>query len=67
MTKHIPTIIALAMLVGVLSLMSNCQVNTNVPLPYNSPLESKEHLDENGQTMKKRIVYYEFQRKKQDP
>ena len=56
MTKHIPTIIALAMLVGVLSLMSNCQVNTNVPLPYNSPLESKEHLDENGQTMKKRIV-----------
>jgi hypothetical protein len=55
------------MLVGVLSLMSNCQVNTDVPLSYDSPLESKEHLDENGQTMKKRIVYYEFQRKKQDP
>ena len=67
MTKHVPTIIALVMLAGMLSLMSNCQVNTKVPLSYDSPLESKEHLDENGQTMKKRIVYYELQRKKQDP
>jgi|TARA_Y100001949_G_scaffold129943_1_gene111273 hypothetical protein len=67
MTKHIPTIIALVMLAVILTLMSNCQVNTDVPLSYDSPLESKEHLDENGQTMKKRIVNYEFQRDKQDP
>ena len=67
MTKHIPTIIALIMLVGMLSLMSNCQVNTKVPISYESPLESKEHLDEGGETMKKRIVNYEFQRENQDP
>ena len=67
MTKHIPTIIALVMLVGMLSLMSNCQVNTNVPASYESPLESKEQLDESGETMKKRIVNYEFQRENQDP
>ena len=67
MTKHIPTIIALVMLVGMLSLMSNCQVNTKVPVSYDSPLESKEQLDESGETMKKRIVNYEFQRENQDP
>ena len=67
MTKHIPTIIALVMLAGMLSLMSNCQVNTNVPASYESPLESKEQLDESGETMKKRIVNYEFQRENQDP
>ena len=67
MTKHIPTIIALVMLAGMLSLMSNCQVNTNVPASYKSPLESKEHLDEGGESMKKRIVNYEFQRENQDP
>ena len=55
------------MLAGMLSLMSNCQVNTNVPASYESPLESKEHLDEGGETMKKRIVNYEFQRENQDP
>ena len=67
MTKHIPTIIALVMLAGMLLLMSNCQVNTNVPASYESPLESKEHLDEVGETMKNRIVNYEFQRENQDP
>ena len=67
MTKHIPTIIALVMLAGMLSLMSNCQVNTKVPASYESPLESKEHFDEGGETMKKRIVNYEFQRENQDP
>ena len=55
------------MLVGMLSLMSNCQVNTKVPVSYESPLESKEQLDESGETMKKRIVNYEFQRENQDP
>jgi len=67
MTRHIPTIIALIMLVGMLGLMSNCQVNTNVPLEYNSPMETDEHLDENGETMKKRIINYEHQREKQNP
>ena len=49
MTKHIPTIIALIMLAGMLGLMSNCQVNTDVPLEYNSPMETDKHLDENGE------------------
>ena len=43
MTKHIPTIIALIMLAGMLGLMSNCQVNTDVPLEYNSPMETDKH------------------------
>ena len=67
MTKHIPTIIALIMLAGMLGLMSNCQVNTDVPLEYNYPMETDEHLDENGEEMKKRIVNYEYQREKQNP
>ena len=67
MTKHIPTIIALVMLAGMLSLMSNCQVNTNDPASYESPLESKEQLDEGRETMKKINVNYEFQRENQDP
>ena len=67
MTKHIPTIIALIMLAGMLGLMSNCHVNTDVPLEYNSPMETDEHLDENGEEMKKRIVNYEYQREKQNP
>ena len=67
MTKHIPTIIALIMLAGMLGLMSNCQVNTDVPLEYNSPMETDKHLDENGEEMKKRIVIYEYQREKQNP
>jgi len=67
MTKHIPTIIALIMLAGMLGLMSNCQVNTDVPLEYNSPMETDKHLDENGEEMKKRIVNYEYQREKQNP
>jgi hypothetical protein len=67
MGKHFPTIIASVMLIAMLGLMSNCQVNTDVPLEYQSPMETSEHLDENGEKMKKRIVNWEFQRDKQDP
>tara|TARA_Y100001970_G_scaffold9832_1_gene11609 strand:- start:713 stop:916 length:204 start_codon:yes stop_codon:yes gene_type:complete len=67
MGKHFPTIIALIMLIAMLGLMSNCQVETDVPLEYQNPMETNEHLDENGEPMKKRIVNYEFQRKNQDP
>ena len=67
MGKHFPTIIASIMLIAMLGLMSNCQVNTDVPLEYQSPLETSEHLDENGEEMIKRIVNWEFQRDKQDP
>ncbi len=67
MGKHFPTIIASIMLIAMLGLMSNCQVNTDVPLEYHSPMETSEHLDENGEKMKKRIVNWEFQRDKQDP
>ena len=67
MGKHFPTIIASIMLIAMLGLMSNCQVNTDVPLEYQSPMETSEHLDENGEKMKKRIVNWEFQRDKQDP
>ena len=63
MGKHFPTIIALIMLIAMLGLMSNCQVETDVPLEYQNPMETSEHLDENGEPMKKRIVNYEFQRK----
>ena len=67
MGKHFPTIIASIMLIAMLGLMSHCQVNTDVPLEYQSPMETSEHLDENGEKMKKRIVNWEFQRDKQDP
>ena len=67
MGKHFPTIIASIMLIAMLGLMSNCQVNTDVPLEYQSPMETSEHLDDNGEKMKKRIVNWEFQRDKQDP
>ena len=67
MRNHFPTIIALIMLIAMLGLMSNCQVNTNVPMEYNSPMETTEHLDEHGNPMKKRIVNYEFQRDNQNP
>ena len=67
MGKHFPTIIASIMLIAMLGLMSNCQVNTDVPLEYQSPMETSEHLDENGEKMKKRIVNWEFQRDKQVP
>ena len=67
MGKHFPTIIASIMLIAMLGLMSNCQVNTDVPLEYQSPMETSEHLDENVEKMKKRIVNWEFQRDKQDP
>lgn len=67
MGKHFPTIIASIMLIAMLGLMSNCQVNTDVPLEYQSPMETDEHLDENGEKMKRRIVNWEFQRDKQDP
>ena len=67
MGKHFPTIIASIMLIAMLGLMSNCQVNTDVPLEYQSPMETTEHLDENGEKMKRRIVNWEFQRDKQDP
>lgn len=67
MGKHFPTIIASIMLIAMLGLMSNCQVDTNVPLEYQSPMETSEHLDEKGEEMKRRIVNYEFQRDKQDP
>ena len=67
MGKHFPTIIASIMLIAMLGLMSNCQVNTDVPLEYQSPMETSEHLDENCEEMKKRIVNWEFQRDKQDP
>ena len=67
MGKHFPTIIASIMLIAMLGLMSNCQVNTDVPLEYQSPMETSENLDENGEKMKKRIVNWEFQRDKQDP
>ena len=67
MGKHFPTIIASIMLIAMLGLMSNCQVNTDVPLEYQSPMETSAHLDENGEKMKKRIVTWEFQRDKQDP
>ena len=53
MGKHFPTIIASIMLIAMLGLMSNCQVNTDVPLEYQSPMETSEHLDENGEKMKK--------------
>ena len=67
MGKHFPTIIASIMLIAMLGLMSNCQVNTDVPLEYQSPMETNEHLDENGEKMKRRIVNWEFQRDKQVP
>ena len=67
MGKHFPTIIASIMIIAMLGLMSNCQVNTDVPLEYQSPMETSEHLDENGEKMKRRIVNWEFQRDKQDP
>ena len=67
MGKHFPTIIASIMIIAMLGLMSNCQVNTDVPLEYQSPMETGEHLDENGEKMKRRIVNWEFQRDKQDP
>ena len=67
MGKHFPTIIASIMLIAMLGLMSNCQVNTDVPLEYQSPMETSEHLDENGEKMERRIVNWEFQRDKQDP
>ena len=67
MGKHFPTIIASIMLIAMLGLMSNCQVDTDVPLEYQSPMETSEHLDENGEEMKKRNVNWEFQRDKQDP
>ena len=67
MGKHFPTIIASIMLIAMLGLMSNCQVDTDVPLEYQSPMETSEHLDENGEKMKRRIVNWEFQRDKQDP
>mgnify|MGYP003321087541 CR=1 FL=1 len=67
MSKHFPTIIATIMLIAMLALMSNCQVKTDVPVDYNSPMQSNEHLDENGNPMKRRIVNYEFQREKQNP
>ena len=67
MGKHFPTIIASIMLIAMLGLMSNCQVNTDVPLEYQSPMETSDHLDENGEKMKRRIVNWEFQRDKQDP
>ena len=67
MGRHFPTIIASIMLIAMLGLMSNCQVDTNVPLEYQSPMETSEHLDEKGEEMKRRIVNYEFQRNKQDP
>ena len=67
MGKHFPTIIATVMLIAMLGLMSNCQVDTDVPLEYQSPMETSEHLDENGEKMKRRIVNWEFQRDKQDP
>ena len=67
MGRHFPTIIASIMLIAMLGLMSNCQVDTNVPLEYQSPMETNEHLDENDKEMKKRIVNYEFQRDRQDP
>ena len=67
MGKHFPTIIASIMLIAMLGLMSNCQVDTYVPLEYQSPMETSEHLDENGEKMKRRIVNWEFQRDKQDP
>tara|TARA_X000000368_G_scaffold303263_1_gene241704 strand:- start:2 stop:205 length:204 start_codon:yes stop_codon:yes gene_type:complete len=67
MGKHFPTIIASIMLIAMLGLMSNCQVDADVPLEYQSPMETSEHLDENGEKMKKRIVNWEFQRDKQDP
>ena len=67
MGKHFPTIIASIMLIAMLGLMSNCQVDTDVPLEYQSPIESSEHLDENGEEMNRRIVNWEFQRDKQDP
>ena len=67
MGKHFPIIIASIMLIAMLGLMSNCQVNTDVPLEYQSPMETSEHLEENGEKMKRRIVNWEFQRDKQDP
>ena len=67
MGKHFPTIIATIMLIAMLGLMSNCQVDTDVPLEYQSPMETSEHLDENLEDMKRRIVNWEFQRDKQDP
>ena len=53
MGKHFPTIIASIMLIAMLGLMSNCQVDADVPLEYQSPMETSEHLDENGEEMKK--------------
>ena len=67
MGKHFPTIIASIMLIAMLGLMSNCQVDANVPLEYQSPMETSEHLDENGEKMKRRIVNCELKRDKQNP
>ena len=66
-SKHFPTMIALTMLIAMLGLMSNCQVKTDVPLEYQAPTDINEHLDENGEPMKKRIVSYESQRDKKNP
>ena len=52
MGKHFPTIIASIMLIAMLGLMSNCQVNSDVPLEYQNPMETSEHLDDNGEEMK---------------
>ena len=57
MGKHFPTIIASIMLIAMLGLMSNCQVDTNVPLEYQSPMETSEHLDENGEEMKLSLIH----------
>ena len=57
MGKHFPTIIASIMLIAMLGLMSNCQVDTDVPLEYQSPMESSEHLDENGEEMKLSLIH----------
>jgi len=64
--KHFPTVIALIMLVGMLGLMSNCQVKTDIPLEYNAPTDSSEHLDENGEPMKNALYPMNFTRQ-QDP
>ena len=40
MGKHFPTIIASIMLIAMLGLMSNCQVDADVPLEYQSPMET---------------------------
>ena len=50
--RHFPTVIALIMLIAMLGLMSNCQVKTDIPLEYQAPTDSSEHLDENGEPLK---------------